>query len=234
MDQTVDILACGAHPDDIEIGMGATIASYIEKGYTCGFLTLTKAELSSNGTVEIRQKEASRAADILGVKQRYQLNIPDRGLTVIQPNQLKEIVSIIRLTKPRLVFMPEKDRHPDHGACGLIMQEAIFNAGIRHYKSEGTVHKVSNSYRYFINGYSKPDFVIDVGSVYEKKQQALQAYASQFAPVEGVRTPLTDDYIESVQARDRIFGKQVGVRLAEGFKTEKPLLMSNLLEGCGT
>lgn len=234
MDEQIDLLACGAHPDDIEIGMGATIALYQRKGYKCGFLTLTQAELSSNGTVEQRQIEASEAADVLSVSVRHQLTIADRGLLKVKETELKQIVSIIRKTRPKIVFLPASDRHPDHGQCGSIIKEAVFNAGIKQYESEGDAHKVQSVYTYFINGFDRPDFLIDVEAVYDKKITALQAYRSQFTPVDGVSTPLTDNYLEAVQARDRLFGKEAGVRLAEGFKTSKPLLMTDLLEGCGT
>ncbi|GAF14382.1 LmbE-related protein [Bacillus sp. JCM 19046] len=234
MDEQVDLLACGAHPDDIEIGMGGTIALYQNKGYKCGFLTLTEAELSSNGTVEQRQNEAREAADVLGISVRHQLQIADRGLSRMTEHQLKQIVSVIRKTRPKLVFLPAADRHPDHGHCGSIIKEAVFNAGIKQYESEGDVHKVQSVYTYFINGFDRPDFLVDVETVYDKKISALQAYRSQFTPVDGVSTPLTDHYIEAVKARDQLFGKEAGIRLAEGFITSKPLLMTDLLEGCGT
>ncbi|XOQ16237.1 MAG: bacillithiol biosynthesis deacetylase BshB1 [Shouchella clausii] len=232
MEETVDILACGAHPDDIEIGMGGTVATYIQKGYNVAFLTLTLAELSSNGDIASRQQEAKAAAQQLGVSTRYQLEFPDRGLTYIGEEKLEEVVDIIRLTKPTLVFMPAADRHPDHGQCGALIKEAIFNAGIRRY-GKGEPHKVKAAYSYFINGFAKPDFVVDVTDSHSAKVAALQAYKSQFVAQGGVQTPLTDGYIEAVIARDRLFGKEVGVALAEGFIAEKPLVMANLLEGCG-
>lgn len=188
--------------------------------------------MSSNGDIASRQQEAKAAAEQLGVRARYQLELPDRGLTYIGEEKLEEVVDIIRLTRPTLVFMPAADRHPDHGQCGALIKEAIFNAGIRRY-GNGEPHKVKAAYSYFINGFAKPDFVVDVTDNHSAKVAALQAYKSQFVAQGGVQTPLTDGYIEAVIARDRLFGKEVGVALAEGFVAEKPLVMANLLEGCG-
>ncbi len=225
-----DLLAVGAHPDDIEIGMGGTIATYVKKGYQCHFLTLTRAELSSNGDVQTRQKEAEAAASILGVQHRLQLNVKDRGLKSITEADKEELVRLIRACKPRFIFVPLADRHPDHGECATIMKEAIFDAGIKNRLPDSEPHKIDACFSYFINGFAKPDFVIDVSSVYEEKMTALQAYQSQFHPQDGVLTPLTDEYLESVMARDRLFAKEVGLTYAEGFKTDQPLKMANLFE----
>src|SRR6476660_5144232 len=119
-----DLLAVGAHPDDIEIGMGGTIAKYVKEGYQCHFLTLTRAELSSNGDVYTRQKEAEAAANILGVQHRVQLNVKDRGLKSMTDEDKNELIRIIRAKKPRFIFVPLEDRHPDHGNCATIMKEA--------------------------------------------------------------------------------------------------------------
>ncbi|WP_332693270.1 bacillithiol biosynthesis deacetylase BshB1 [Halalkalibacter lacteus] len=231
----LDILAFGAHPDDVEIGMGATLAKYVEAGYRVGICDLTKAELSSNGTVEIRQKEAKRAGEILGLKIRIQLTLPDRGLKTITDDQLAEVVSIIRKYKPAAVFAPfHVDRHPDHGACTDIVKEAFFNAGIKRYQCADHLHafRPDDLYFYFINGYEHPDFVIDVTNFIENKKQALLAYESQFVKTsDSVDTPLTNDYISVVESRERLFGKEVGVTYAEGFKTMKPLVVSNLFAG---
>ncbi|MEH7899796.1 bacillithiol biosynthesis deacetylase BshB1, partial [Bacillus pumilus] len=111
----LDILAFGAHSDDVEIGMGGTIAKYVKKGSRVGICDLTQAELSSNGTVESRQEEAKAAAAILGVSTRIQLTLPDRGLYV-NDEAMKDIAGVIRTYKPKLIFAPyHQDRHPDHG-----------------------------------------------------------------------------------------------------------------------
>ncbi|ADC51164.1 BshB1 N-aceytl hydrolase for bacillithiol synthesis [Alkalihalophilus pseudofirmus OF4] len=231
----LDLLAFGAHPDDVEIGMAGTIALYAKQGFKIGICNLTRAELSSNGTPAIRQEEAERAAAILGVSERYQLDLPDRGLSFYTSDQLREVVSLIRRTKPRLVFAPYPiDRHPDHGMAKTLIQEALFNSGIRNYKcAEGHLaHKVEEFHLYMINAYVKPDFIIDVSSVIKEKQEALSAYRSQFEKgTDSVDTPLTNGYITRVAAREQLYGSEAGVEYAEGFKTTKPLLVKQLLDG---
>ncbi|HSU80334.1 MAG TPA: bacillithiol biosynthesis deacetylase BshB1 [Candidatus Angelobacter sp.] len=228
----LDLLAFGAHPDDVEIGMGGTLALHVKQGFKVGIVDLTQAELSSNGTVTIRQEEAEQAAKVLGLSVRQNLGFPDRGL--LDPAAIVPVlVDMIRTYKPTLVFAPyEIDRHPDHGHCGRLVEEAVFSAGIHKYqgREERPAHRVSSFYSYFINGFHSPDFVVDITSVQDKKRESLMAYKSQFIKVEGgVETPLTSGYVESVESRDRLFGKEVGLAFAEGFKTKKPFVQRSLL-----
>lgn len=223
----LDILAFGAHADDVEIGMAGTISRYTEKGLKVGICDLTEAELSSNGTVELRKVEAEKASKILGVMYRENLGLPDRGL-FLQDEMIRKVADLIRKYKPEIVFAPYfEDRHPDHGNCGRIVEEAVFSAGIKNYKTlENTEpHRVKNTYFYMINGFHKPDFLIDISMQMEKKKLSLQAYESQFIKSNDTYdTPLVNGYIETVEARERMFGKEVGVNYAEGFKSKKPLL----------
>jgi N-acetylglucosamine malate deacetylase 1 len=232
--EQLHMLAFGAHPDDVEIGMGGTIAKYAEKGYRIGICDLTLAELSSNGTVELRQKEAREAADILGVAKRINLGLPDRGLYVTE-EAVKSIVSVIRRYRPRVVFAPYwVDRHPDHGHCAHLVEEAVFSAGIRRYKTEPDLpaHRVHSVYYYMINAWERPHFVIDISDTIDKKIASLRSYESQFTKAAGsVDTPLTDGYIEMVESRERLLGKEVGVTFAEGFFTKKPIKIFNDLLG---
>ncbi|XQY90381.1 bacillithiol biosynthesis deacetylase BshB1 [Metabacillus sp. HB246100] len=234
MNKKLDILSIGAHPDDVEIGMGGTIAKYSKLGYKIGICALTKAELSSNGTIETRQQEADEAAKILGVDERIQLSLPDRGL-FMHEHFIMEIVTLIRTVKPEAVFIPyHEDRHPDHGHCAKLVEEAVFSAGIKKFsdnENQGP-HKVKKIFYYMINGFHKPDFVIDVSDTMEKKIEALTAYKSQFLLTPGsTSTPLTNGYIETVESRERLFGKEVGVSFAEGFKAKGTLLLSHDLIG---
>ncbi|WP_226666846.1 bacillithiol biosynthesis deacetylase BshB1 [Metabacillus litoralis] len=234
MSKQLDILAFGAHPDDVEIGMGGTISKYVNQGLKIGICDLTMAELSSNGTVELRQKEAKHAASILGVSERIQLSLPDRGLFLTEAS-INLIVSIIRKYKPDIVFVPYfEDRHPDHGHCAKLVEEALFSAGIKNYKDQSghSSHRVRDLYYYMINGFHKPDFVIDISDTIQTKINSLEAYKSQFVMgKESTSTPLTNGYIEAVESRERLYGKEVGVMYAEGFKTRKPLLLSKDIIG---
>jgi bacillithiol biosynthesis deacetylase BshB1 len=234
MSKLLDILAIGAHPDDVEIGMGGSIAKYANKGFKIGICDLTKAELSSNGTVSVRQEEAKRAGEILGVTKRIQLTLPDRGLYLTE-SAIQSIVTVIREYQPRIIFVPYfEDRHPDHGHCARLVEEAVFSAGIRKYKDTLDLpsHRVQSIYYYMINGFHKPDFVIDISNTIDQKLTSLRAYESQFEKTFGsTETPLTNGYIESVESRERLYGKEVGVMYAEGFKTKNPILLSEDLLG---
>jgi bacillithiol biosynthesis deacetylase BshB1 len=234
MSKTLDILAIGAHPDDVEIGMGGTIAKYAKKGLKIGICDLTMAELSSNGTVAIRQEEAKLAGEILGLTKRIQLSLPDRGLYITE-TAIKSIVTIIREYRPKIIFVPYfEDRHPDHGQCSRLVEEAVFSAGIRKFKDsqDQPSHRVQTIYYYMINGFHKPDFVVDISDTINQKLDSMRAYVSQFEMLVGsTNTPLTNGYIETVENRERLFGKEVGVVYAEGFKTKKPILLSEDLVG---
>lgn len=223
----LNILAFGAHADDVEIGMGGTIAKFSEKGMNIGIYDLTNAELSSNGTVEKRKQEAEEAAKILGVSIRGTLSLPDRGL-FLQEDYIRKVANIIRLHKPETVFAPFfEDRHPDHGNCARIVEEAVFSAGIKKFTTDQHTepHRVKNVYFYMINGFHKPDFVIDISNHIEKKILSLESYESQFIKTNNTYdTPLVNGYIETIEAREKLFGKEVGVNYAEGFKSRKPLL----------
>ncbi|WP_045517309.1 bacillithiol biosynthesis deacetylase BshB1 [Neobacillus niacini] len=233
-DKPLHILAFGAHADDVEIGMGGSIAKLTASGKRIGICDLTDAQLSSNGTIELRKQEAKNAAEILGVSKRMSLALPDRGL-LLQEEFIRKIAAVIRRYQPQIVFAPYiEDRHPDHGNCTRLVEEAVFSAGIRKYQTEGTQapHKVSKVYFYMINGFHKPDFTIDITDTMEHKIASLRAYKSQFEQTENsVETPLVNGYIEAVEARERLFGQQVGVNFAEGFKSKVPILLNRDLIG---
>ncbi|MBM7577415.1 bacillithiol biosynthesis deacetylase BshB1 [Jeotgalibacillus terrae] len=225
-----DILAIGAHSDDVEIGMGGSLGKWTHEGLSAVICDLTKAELSSNGTPENRLIEANHAAQILNVSRRINLEIGDRNIFIDQ-HAIEKVVRVIREVKPKVVFSPYyEDRHPDHISAAKLVKEAVFSARIRKYNTGQAPHKALHYY-YMINGIHKPDFVIDVSDYQEQKIQALSAYKSQFTPEDGVDTPLTDQYIETVIARDQIFGKEVEVKSAEGFKSDKPILINKDIVG---
>lgn len=228
----LDILAFGAHADDVEIGMAATIIKYTKLGYHVGICDLTEADLSSNGSVPLRKREAQKAADVMGVKTRLNLGFPDRGLQY-KDEYIQKIVEVIRTYKPKLIFAPFlEDRHPDHASCAKLVEEAMFSAGVRKFMPHLEHHRVQSMYFYMINGFHKPNFCVDVSEYMDDKVRALQAYESQFSKgVEGVSTPLTDGYTETVIAREKLFGKEVGVKYAEGFMSKKPLVLHKDLLG---
>jgi bacillithiol biosynthesis deacetylase BshB1 len=224
MTDRVDMLAFGAHPDDVEIGMAATIAKHAQAGVRFGVCDLTRAEMSSNGTVELRQREAAEASEAMGIVYRSCLGLPDRGLTG-SPDQIAAIVREIRKLRPRIVFAPYwNDRHPDHNAASRLVEEAVFNAKLRRYMPELEPVQVEQIFFYYINDVAEVDLVVNVSDWYEAKRRALSAYRSQFEPgPDTVATPLNQRYVENVEARDRLLGGQRGWSHAEGFAAKRPV-----------
>lgn len=227
--EKLDILVFGAHADDAEIGMGGTIAKHTSAGYKVGICDLTEAEMSSNGTVELRRQEAADASAVLGLYARTNLALPDRGLRM-SPEHMEKIVAEIRRWQPRIVFAPYwVDRHPDHIACSQLIEEAVFNAKLRNYLPHLPAVQVEQLIYYFINDMENVSLVIDVSSTYEAKRKALRAYRSQFdrsASGDSVETPLTNGYLERVEARDYLLGQSKGWSYAEGFALKKPFPVS--------
>lgn len=227
---SADILAIGAHADDIEIGAAGTLYKNAAAGQTVILCDLTQAELSSNGNVEIRLEEAELARERMGAKARVNLQIPDRGIDINTEHKFR-LVQQIRHWKPSIILAPYwEDRHPDHEWCSLLVREAIFSAGIRHFAPDaGEVHKVQKLYHYFINDFKDPDFCVDVTDVYDQKMYILEAYESQFKPEQGrVQTPLNTGYFEQLRSREYLFGRKIGKGFAEGFKSRAPLSLDFL------
>jgi len=226
---TLDMLVFAAHPDDAEIGMGGTIVKHAQAGRSVGIVDLTYAEMSSNGNVETRQREAEQAGQILGLAARDNLGLPDRGLSG-SSEQLAAMVASIRKYRPRIVFAPYFiDRHPDHIACSRLAQEAVFNAKLRKYAPELPAWTVDQLYFYFINDAHTPQLLIDISDVQETKMAALRAYRSQFTPegneADWVETPLTGAYLDNIVARDRLLGQPRKLQFAEGFIAKGPIAL---------
>lgn len=229
--EQVDILAFGAHPDDVEIGASGIIASHAVKGFQTAICDLTNGELSSNGDVNIRRREADEAGKILKLSARYRLDFPDRGLTG-SSDQINEMALLIRKLKPRIVLAPYwKDRHPDHGACSRMVKEAVFDAAIRKKAKGESPHRVESLYYYFINQIDEADLIVDISHVYSQKKEAILAFESQFVPgPDRVDTPLNrPSYLSMVEGRDQLWGHQIGTQYGEGLVAEQPLSVNSLI-----
>ena len=232
--EPVDLLAFGPHPDDIEIGIGGSVALHAATGLRVGLCDLTAGEMGSNGTVPERLAEAEAAGAVLGALWRENLRLPDRALGSA-PSHQRTIASFVRRARPRTVAVPYwSDRHPDHVAASQLLTEAVFSAGLRRYDAEGDAWKPDWICYYFINDSAVPSFVIDVSAHYETKRRALACHVSQFAPAaaSAVQTRLTSArFNQLIESRDAQFGALAGVEFAEGFVVKHPLVRPHLLRG---
>lgn len=230
---SIDLLVFGPHPDDIEIGLGGTVARHTASGHSVGLCDLTRGELSSNGTPEQRHAEAAEAARVLGAAWRENLGWPDGGIEP-QPALIRSAVEIIRRHRPRSIAIPYwDDRHPDHVAASHVLRTAVFRSGLRRYGADGDPWRPDWLCYYFINDSATPSFVVDVSDHYERKRQSLACYASQFAPPgEGaVATRLTaSTFRQLVESRDAQFGALAGVAFAEGIVVREPVQRPGLLK----
>lgn len=220
----VDLLVLGPHPDDVEIGLGGTIARHAAEGYRVGLCDLTAGELGTNGTPEERLAEAEEAARVLGVAWRENLGWPDGGIT---SDYVRPAVELIRRHRPSAVAIPYwEDRHPDHVAASQVLQEAVFRSGLRRYQADGDTWKPDWICYYFINQSIVPSFVIDVSAFYERKREALACHRTQFTPdgANAVPTRLTARAFQQlIESRDAQFGAQIGVPFAEGLVVREPI-----------
>jgi bacillithiol biosynthesis deacetylase BshB1 len=230
---SVDLLAFGPHPDDLEIGLGGTIARHAALGLTVGLCDLTAGEMGSNGTVDERLAESEAARQALGAVWRENLRWPDRRIGK-DAAHLEQAVAFIRRHRPRAIAVPYwSDRHPDHVAASALLTEGAFNSGLRRYKADGEAWKPEWICYYFINDSAPPSFVVDVSDHYRQKRAALDCHTSQFQPsapgaaVTRLNTPLFRQLIES---RDAQFGALAGVAWAEGFVVREPLMRESLMK----
>jgi bacillithiol biosynthesis deacetylase BshB1 len=221
----VDLLAIGPHPDDIEIGMGGTVARHRALGYRVGMCDLTAGEMGSNGTVDERLAEAEAAW-------RVNLRLPDRALGS-SDDHARAVAGLVRRSRPKAVAIPYwSDRHPDHVAASRLLTDGVFNAGLRRYAADGDAWKPEWICYYFINDSAVPSFVIDVSEHYEVKRRALACHVTQFTPADrnAVATRLTSSTFQQlIESRDAQFGALAGVSHAEGFVVKQPVVQPHLI-----
>jgi bacillithiol biosynthesis deacetylase BshB1 len=234
----LDILAIGAHPDDVELGCGATVAKEIAAGKKVGILDLTRGELGTRGTPEIREQEAKAAAAILGVEVRENLAIPDGFFTNSKENQLK-IIEILRKYQPDIVLCNAvDDRHIDHGKGAKLASDACFLSGLRriettHNGQQQQAWRPKLVYHYIQWKNLEPDFVVNVGDFIKKKEEAVFAYTSQFYDPnsDDPSTPISSsNFKESISYRARDLGRLIGVDYAEGFTVERYVAVDSLYD----
>ena len=235
----LDILVLPVHPDDAELGCSGTIAKEIALGKKVGIVDLTRGELGTRGSAEIRDKEASASAKILGLTVRDNLELPDGFFENNKPHQLK-VIEAIRRFKPEIVITNAyHDRHPDHGRASDLVEDSAFLSGLRkietHYNGEKQEEWRPKLVLHFIqDNYIKPDILVDVTEYWDKKIESIHAFGSQFYNPEWGDEPQTyissPEFIQVIEARAREYGKSLGVKFAEGFISRKILGVNDLFD----
>ncbi|MEO8772016.1 MAG: bacillithiol biosynthesis deacetylase BshB1 [Ferruginibacter sp.] len=231
----IDVLAFGVHPDDVELSCSGVLMVEKNNGKTTGIIDLTEGELGTRGTAETRKQEAADSARILGVDIRENLKLADGFFKNDKESQLK-VIEAIRKYKPEIVICnaPE-DRHPDHGRSAALVSDAAFLSGLK--KIETTQNGISQEawrpkyvLHFIQDRYLKPDFIVDISDVIERKVASIQAFKTQFhnpglnEPQTYISTP---DFLDSVLYRGKMFGKMIGVKHAEGFISKKAIGIRN-------
>jgi len=235
----IDILAFGAHPDDVELSCGGTIHKSIAMGKTVGIVDLTEGELGTRGDVKTRASESNNAADVLGVNFRINLKMPDGFINGSKQDQLK-VIELIREYKPEIVFCNSvDDRHPDHSKASNLVREACYLSGLIKIITKDSKGSVQDSWRpravySYIQWKSlKPDFVVDISSSIDTKMDAVICYKSQFYnPISSdPATPIsTRNFIESVRYRAADLGRLVHVDYAEGFISNRIIAVDSIFD----
>jgi bacillithiol biosynthesis deacetylase BshB1 len=235
----LDILVLSVHPDDAELGCAGTLLKHIAAGKKAGIVDLTRGELGTRGSAEIRDREAAEAARILGLSVRENLGIPD-GFFQNTPEYQLKVIEAIRKYQPEIIITNAyHDRHPDHGRAHDLVEAAAFLSGLIKIETyfDGELQQAwrPKLVLHFIqDNYIKPDILIDVTGYWEKKIESILAYGSQFYNPDWEDEPQTyissPEFIQVIEARAREFGKSIRVKYAEGFTSKKVLGVDSLFD----
>lgn len=223
---SVDVLAFGPHPDDVELTMGGTILMLASMGYGVGIVDLTAGEMGTRGSREDRAREARQAAKILKVSVRKNLDLGDGRLTVNDASK-KAVVEVIRELRPRLVFTNYwENAHPDHSASGVLVGEAAYLAGLNRYDAAGEPYRPNRVIYYLLPHRVPPSFVVDITDVYEEKMNAVKVYRSQLYDAtseEPATTISRPDFLRRIESKLRYYGLLIDAEYGEPFFVKETL-----------
>lgn len=230
----LDCLAFGAHPDDVEIGCGGTLARLAAAGRRVGIIHLTRGEAGTRGSPELRREEAEAAARALGAEVWEMLDLGD-GAFPTHRDAEDQIIDRIRAYRPELVLLPPpRDRHPDHGRAHRLVRDACFYAGLGR-RGRGVAHRPAAWFWYMGHEPFEPAFVVDITPCWPQKQRALDCYRSQLHsgaaedPETGPPTKVgSRSFRRAIEGRARMLGAQIGVEFGEGFGARGPLAIDDL------
>lgn len=226
----IDILAIGIHPDDVELSAAGTLLRHAAAGKTFGLLDLSRGELGTRGTPEIRHEEALASAKLLGSAFRYQLDIED-GLFVHTPETWMKIVRVIRDCQPDIVLCNAiDDRHPDHGRAAKMTADACFYSGLERIETtddngvKQAKWRPKAVYHYIQDRQLTPDFVVDITPFFDKKMASILSFRSQFYDPSNTapNTPISGkEFLDFMEAKARVFGRSINAKYAEGFTCDR-------------
>ena len=233
----LDVLAIGAHPDDVELGCSGVLIKEVKKGKKVGIVDLTQGELGTRGTVETRYQEAADAAKIIGVHVRENLKMRD-GFFVNDEAHQMQVIQVLRKYRPEIVIGNIlDDRHPDHGKGGKLIYDACFLSGLKQIKTVDDNGLDQEKWRpkyllhYLQDRFYEPDFIVDISDVWEQRLESIKAYKTQFHNPES-NEPQTyissPEFLEAVLARAKLLGKRIGVQFAEGYISKKNIGLADL------
>jgi bacillithiol biosynthesis deacetylase BshB1 len=232
----LDILAFGAHPDDIELSCSGWLLTEKANGKKTGVVDLTIGELSTRGTVDTRKQETADATQILGLDVRENLAMPDGFFTINEVNT-RSVIRCIRAYQPEIVLCnAPHDRHPDHGRASQLVSEACFLSGLQkiettHQGNPQQAWRPKYVFQYIQDRFIDPDFLIDISAVMDQKIASIKAYKTQFyhPDIEGPETYISNPaFIDQLIARCSVLGKRIGVPYAEGFLSVKKIGIRNM------
>lgn len=239
----VDILAVGVHPDDVELSCSGTLLRHIDQGKKVGLLDLTRGELGTRGTAEIRDQEALDSARLMGAAFRENLQMADGFFQYSEENLLK-IIRVIRASQPAIVLANSlQDRHPDHGRAAKLVADACYYSGLAKIVTRDEADQVQERWRpgavyHFIQDYNlKPDFVVDITPYMDKKMELVLAFRSQFFNPEAAEyaeeldTPISGrQFVDFLRAKAATYGRPAGFDYGEGFQSTRTIGLSNLFD----
>ncbi|MEZ4323092.1 MAG: bacillithiol biosynthesis deacetylase BshB1 [Myxococcota bacterium] len=224
----IELVCFSPHPDDAELSCGGWLALAADRGQSVGIVDLSAGELATNGSVAVRAAEAAAAAGVLGLSHRENLGLPDGHLAVVE-DQVRAVVEVLRRLRPALALAPwTHARHPDHAATGALLQRAVFHAGLAKYAPElGSPHR-PRLLHYPQRHEVRPDFVVDITAVVDRKRAAIAAHVSQVGP--GAATLVNQPVGHGAwDVRDRYWGATIGVAYGEPYLLGTPVPLSDPL-----
>lgn len=232
----LDILAIGAHPDDVELACSGSLIKEVKRGKKVGVVDLTQGELGTRGTIETRYEEAGEAARVMGLSVRENLKMRDGFFRNDEEHQM-QLIRAIRQYQPEIVIGNIlEDRHPDHGRAGWLIYDACFLSGLRQVKTSGADGREQDKWRpkillqFIQDKFYEPDIIVDVSAEWEQRMEAVKAYKTQFHDPKSQepQTYLSNpEFIEAITARARLLGKRIGVKYGEGFLSRKNIGIHN-------